>query len=47
VAQVTFDLEIGIEAIGDGMSILQVAAKLPVQRCLGQVSDVRRHPGYG
>jgi hypothetical protein len=45
VAQIALDLEIGVEPIGDGMAVLQVAPEFAMQGGLGQIGDVRRHAG--
>ena len=44
IAQIALDLEIGVEAEGELLAVLQVAAEFAVQRRFLQVSDVRRHP---
>ena len=47
VAQVAFDLEIGVEAEALRLSrVLQPAAELLGQPGLGQIGDVRRHPRH-
>ena len=46
VAQVAFDLEVGVEAEALGRPVLQPAAELVGQARLGQVGDVRRHPRH-
>lgn len=43
VAQVALDLEIGVEAEGDRLAVLQVAAELAVQRRVGEIGDVGGH----
>ena len=43
VAQIALHLEVGVEALGDGRRVLQIAAELALQRRLGQIGDVRRH----
>ena len=43
MAQIAFDLEIGVETVGDRVAVLQVAAEFAVQRGLRQIGDVRRH----
>ena len=47
MAQIALDLEIGVEGEGRRLAILEGAAELTVQRALGQVGDVRAHPGDG
>ena len=46
VAQVAFDLEIGVERKGGRAAILVVAAELPVQGEFGQIGDVGAHAGH-
>ena len=43
VAQIAFDLEIGVEREGRRLAVLQVAAEFAVQRLFGQVGDMGRH----
>ena len=47
MAQIAFDLEIGVKPIGDGAAVLQIAAEFAVQRRLRQIGDVRRHARHG
>lgn len=47
VAQITLDLEIGVEAEGQRLAVLQVAAEFPVQRGFRKVGDVGRHARHG
>ena len=47
MAQIAFDLEIGVEAIGDAVAVLQGAAELAVQRLLREIGDMGRHAGDG
>src|SRR3546814_4278210 len=47
VAQVALDLEVGLEAEGQRVAVLQAAAELAVQRRLRQVGDVRGHARHG
>ena len=43
VAQIALDLEIGVEAEGQRLAVLQIAAELAVQRRLRQIGDVGGH----
>ena len=43
VAQIALDLEVGVEAEGRRVAVLQVAAELALQRRLRQIGDVRGH----
>ncbi len=47
VAQIALDLEVGVEAEGDALAVLQVAAELAMQRRLGQIGDVGGHARDG
>ena len=52
VAQIAFDLEIGIEAEALGTlrpvgAVLQIAPELRSQSLFGQIGDMRRHPRHG
>src|SRR5262249_29507680 len=46
VAQIALDLEIGVEAVSDGVAILQIAPKLAVKRGLRKIGDVGGHAGH-
>jgi hypothetical protein len=46
VPQIALHLEVGVKAPGQPVP-LQLAAELPLQGGLGQIGDVRRHPGDG
>ena len=43
MAQVAFDLEIGVETIGYFFAVLQVAAKLTMERRFRKIGDMRGH----
>src|SRR3546814_9141699 len=43
IAQIGFDLEIGVEAEGLGLAPLQAAAEFLGQPRFGKIGDVRRH----
>src|SRR3546814_12541069 len=43
VAQVALHLEVGLEAEGQRVAVLQAAAELAMQRRLRQIGDVRGH----
>ena len=47
MAQIALHLKIGIEAEGDLVAILEIAAELVVQRIVGHVGDVRGHARHG
>ncbi len=47
VAQIAFDLEVRVEAEGQPVAVLQVAAELAVQRRLREIGDVGGHAGDG
>ena len=47
MAEIALHLEVGVEAEGDLVAILQVAAELRVQRVVRQIGDVRRHARNG
>jgi len=47
MAQIAFDLEVGVEAEGQRFSVLQVAAELPMQGGFRQIGDMCGHPSHG
>ena len=47
MAQIALHLEVGVEAEGDLLAVLEVAAELLVQRVVRQIGDVRGHARDG
>ena len=47
MAQIALHLEIGVEAEGDLVAILEIAAELRVQRIVREIGDVRGHARHG
>src|SRR4029077_19793636 len=45
IAEIALHLEVGVEAEGDLVAVLQVPAELSVQRVVREISDMRRHAG--
>ena len=47
VAKIGFDLEVGVEAEGRTVAILEIASEFPVQRPVREIGDVRGHARHG
>ena len=47
MAEVAFDLEFGIEPIGQGVTVLQPASEFTVQGLVRQIGDVGGHACHG
>src|SRR6516162_11282778 len=45
MAQIALDLEIGVEAVSDSMTVLKISPEFAVQRSFREIGDVGRHAG--